>query len=197
MYLPYNTPMKIWGNIAACLFVLCFPLLLLSSNIRFEVSEIRLYEYGFDKYNITEVTGLQKSDLMKGARGLIDYFNGSEESPQVQVTEDGKEVDLFNLREVLHLRDVKSLIQLSCNIQWITLAYILVYMISGFIMMGREFLRKLMQVLVFGSVFTLGLLAFFGLWAATDFDSLFLTFHRISFSNDLWMLDSEDYLIMM
>ena len=64
--------------------------------------------------------------------------------------------------------------------------------------MGREFLRQLMQVLVLGSAFTLGLLAFFGLWAAIDFHGLFLTFYWVSFSNDLYFLDpSEDYLMMM
>jgi len=47
-------------------------------------------------------------------------------------------------------------------------------------------------------VFTLGLLAFFGLWAGIDFNGLFLTFHWVSFSNDLYFLDpSEDYLMMM
>jgi integral membrane protein (TIGR01906 family) len=36
------------------------------------------------------------------------------------------------------------------------------------------------------------------IWALIDFDGLFLLFHYISFSNNLWILDpSKDYLIMM
>ena len=45
---------------------------------------------------------------------------------------------------------------------------------------------------------TLGLLAVFGLFAIVGFDSLFLKFHQLSFSNDFWQLDPRtDYLIIM
>ena len=38
----------------------------------------------------------------------------------------------------------------------------------------------------------------FGLLAVVGFDSLFLLFHQLSFSNDFWQLDpSKDYLIIM
>jgi integral membrane protein (TIGR01906 family) len=37
-----------------------------------------------------------------------------------------------------------------------------------------------------------------GLVAVAGFDTLFLTFHRLSFSNDFWLLDPRtDYLVMM
>lgn len=185
-------------KIAACLFVLCFPLLLLGFNLRAEVSFLRLYEYGFDRYHAEEATGLERPELKKAARGLIGYFNGSRESPQVQVTADGDQFDLFNQKELDHLRDVKGLIRLFYTIQWITLVYMLGYIVVGFVRWKRSFLPRLMQLVFFGGVFTLGALAFLGIWAAIDFDGLFLTFHQTSFSNDLWQLDpSEDYLIMM
>jgi integral membrane protein (TIGR01906 family) len=182
---------------AAAFFVLCFPLLLLSTTLRFEVGSMRLYEYGFDRYHATEVTGLDKSELKKAARSLIDYFNNSKESPQIQVMEGGEETYLFSQREINHLKDVKGLIRLFYAIQWITLAYILIYITAGFVMERKVFWQRLTKVLFFGSIFTLGLFAFFGIWAAIDFNGLFLTFHQASFSNHLWQLDSEDALIMM
>ena len=35
------------------------------------------------------------------------------------------------------------------------------------------------------------------LWAAVDFDGLFVTFHRVFFSNDLWLLNPREHLLIM
>ena len=49
-----------------------------------------------------------------------------------------------------------------------------------------------------GGVLTLALLLLVGLLALTGFEGLFLAFHRISFSNDLWQLNQNtDFLLMM
>lgn len=195
--------MKNWEIVAAALFVLCFPLLLLSTNLRFEVGSMRLYEYGFNKYhaseNMKEMQGveIQDSELKMAARGLIDYFNNSRKSPQIQVMQDGEESDLFSSQEVDHLKDVKRLIRLFYTIQWFTLAYVVVYIIAGFIMRRRAFLKQLTKVLLLGGLFTWGLFAFLGIWAAIDFNSLFHTLHVVSFSNDLYFLDPTDSLIIM
>ena len=51
---------------------------------------------------------------------------------------------------------------------------------------------------IWGGGVTVGLIVLFGLFALTEFDSLFTTFHRISFANDLWQLDPRrDYLLML
>ena len=34
------------------------------------------------------------------------------------------------------------------------------------------------------------------LWAAVSFDGLFLTFHRVAFRNDLWLLDPRTDLLI-
>jgi integral membrane protein (TIGR01906 family) len=45
---------------------------------------------------------------------------------------------------------------------------------------------------------TIGLVLAVGLLSLVGFDQLFLAFHLVSFSNDLWQLDpSRDYLIAM
>ncbi|MDY6911808.1 MAG: DUF1461 domain-containing protein, partial [Chloroflexota bacterium] len=95
--------MKALRIIAASLFVICFPLLLLTSNLRVEVGAIQLYEYGFEKYDISERTGLDNAELAKAAEGLIEYFNTSKESARMQVVKDGEEIELFSQREIDHL----------------------------------------------------------------------------------------------
>jgi len=157
-----------------------------------------LYDYGFDEYNISETTGISNDQLKKAAKDLRHYFNSGEESAQIQVIKDGRPFDLFNQRELLHLKDVKEIIKLFYLVQWITLAYIIIFIASGFVIQKRAFIIRISKGLLLGAVSTLALFAFMGIWALIDFDSIFLAFHHVSFSNDLWILDpSRDYLIMM
>ena len=183
---------------ARWLFILCLPALLLTASIGIAVNSQWLYEYGFDKYNISQVTGLADSELEKAAGGLIDYFNSGEEFIDTTVIKDGQPFTLFNQKEGAHLKDVKGLIQLD---YWVLLGagiYAVVYAAVSLSWLTRECRRKLAVSIINGSGLTLGLMLLLGLMALLDFDRFFLQFHLISFTNDLWQLDpTKDYLIML
>ena len=102
--------MKILGIAAKWLFILCLPILLLSTSLGWAVNSLRLYQYGFDKYNVGQTTGLVEPELEKVAKGIISYFNSDEEYIDLTVVKDGKPFVLFHQREVAHLKDVKWLI---------------------------------------------------------------------------------------
>ncbi|MFC1956477.1 TIGR01906 family membrane protein, partial [Chloroflexota bacterium] len=183
------------GITAQVILILCLPVLLLTTSILWAVNSSWLYEYGFDKYNISQNTGLAQSELEKAATGLIRYFNSGEEIISLAVTKDGKSFELFNEREVAHLRDVKGLIRLNHQVLLGTLIYVLGYAaIASF----RRKYRRLAQGLVGGSGLTLGLILVLGVAMAFNFEQLFWQFHIISFTNELWLLDpTRDYLIML
>ena len=108
---------KLILTIAYC-FIICFlPLLIITSDIHWGVTEVKLYEYGVDKYQISQVTGIDKSELMKVYQHLIEYYNSKVDSAQVMVVSEGKEIAIFNERELFHLQDVKALIQLDYFVQ--------------------------------------------------------------------------------
>ena len=187
--------MKIPGTTAKWLFILCLPLLLLSASIGGAVNSLSLYKYGFEKYSVGQTTGLAEVELEKAATGLIDYFNSDEEYINVTVIKDGKTFPLFNQREAVHLRDVKGLFRLDYWILLGTLIYALAY--AGVNLWRKEW-RRLAWGLVGGSGLTLVLILALGLGALFNFDQLFLQFHLLSFTNELWLLDpSKDYLIML
>jgi integral membrane protein (TIGR01906 family) len=165
--------------------------------VRIGGQEIRMYEYGFDKYDITRRTGLESEELTKAAQGLIRYFNSNEEPIQVRVVKSGEEFELFNQREVIHLRDVKNLIQTGYKLLWISLAYVLIYILC-FIKFKRQQWRDLAHSVMLGCGISLGLIAVFGIAAFFNFDQVFLQFHLFSFDNSFWKLDPRtDYLIAM
>jgi len=188
--------MKIIKVFTQWFFILCVPVLLLSASLGIAANCPWLYKYGFDKYEVGRATGLSDAELEKVISGIIGYFNSGERDIYIVVEKDGAPFVLFNEREVSHMRDVKGLFRLDYYLCLGTLVYALAFVgVNIFIWKDR---RGLARGLFGGGVLTLGLMAALGLGALFDFESLFIHFHLISFSNYLWMLDpSRDYLIRL
>jgi integral membrane protein (TIGR01906 family) len=180
--------MKALPKINTILFIICIPVLLITTNVRFAVNDIRLYEYGFNKYEVTETTGLSNEELIQTARRLIDYFNSDEEYTDIEV---------FKEREVEHLKDVKGLIQLVYRLQIGTLVFTLVYIAFNFLLLKRALWREIARRLVWGGLAAIGLIVILGFLALVGFDDLFLWFHLVSFRNDLWQLSPDAMLLLM
>ncbi len=189
--------MKIIQTIAYYLFICCLPLLIITSDIHWGVTEIKLYEYGVDKYQVSQVTGIEKPDLMKVHQHLIDYYNSKVDSAQVMVVREGEEIAIFNERELVHLKDVKALIQFDYLIQMLALVFIIICIAVLLLRSGYGW-RKLIKAVFWGSVATVGIMVILTLGAVFGFDQLFLLFHLVSFSNEYWILDpAKDFLIML
>lgn len=190
--------MKKLAIIPHIVLVLVLPLLLITSNLHWEINASSLYEYGFDKFNISQRTGLDRGELSKAAQGLIQYLNSNQEPIHVEVMRNGQPFDLFNQREKVHLADVKALVQLDYRVQYGLLAYVVAYLIVGWLWVGRRFAKYLARAVLWGSAVTLAVMLLIGVSMLLGFDNFFLAFHLVSFSNQFWILDpSKDYLIMM
>lgn len=170
--------------------------MLITASVTMAANSAWLYHYGFEEYGVAETTGLEQLELEKAAAGLIDYFNSGDEYISLTLLKDGQPFELFNEREVGHLKDVKGLFQLVYWLLLGTLVYGLAYFgVSFFWWRDR---RRLGWGLVFGCGLTLVLMAALGVGTLFDFEGLFLQFHLLSFANDLWMLNpATDYLIML
>lgn len=177
------------------MFILVLPALLITASLAIGTNSLWLYQYGFEKYQVSRPTGLAESELDKAAAGLISYFNSDEEYISLTVIKDGQPFTLFNQREVIHLKDLKGLIWLDYRVLAATLIYVLVF--TGVSLWKRE-KRRLAGAVLGGSSLTLVLMAVLGIGTLLDFDQLFLQFHLISFANQFWLLDpTKDYLIML
>ncbi len=180
------------------LFIAATPLLLLAAGVAWAVNDAGLYDRGFEKYDISRRTGITDADLRRVGADLRHYFNSATEPLAVSAPVFGVERELFNAREVAHMRDVKRLIRGTYAVAILTGAYMLAVILVGFARARRAYVYPLARRLLYGGLLTLALVAAVGLFALVGFDSLFLLFHRISFTNDLWQLDPRtDYLLIM
>lgn len=189
--------MRVAQNLIWWLFIFCLPVFLITSTIAWQINMMKLYEYGFDRYSIPQATGISKPELMKVAQHLVSYFNLKESTAQVRVIKEGEEFNLFNERELIHLKDVRDLVQLGYRVQAGCLAVVVACMLM-LLLWFRARWRVLVRGLFIGGLITSGLIVIFGLWALFGFEQLFILFHLASFRNEYWILDpATDYLIRL
>jgi integral membrane protein (TIGR01906 family) len=175
--------LRIISLVATALFIVCIPLFLLASNVRWVANDLSYYQDGFEKYDVSRDTGFSDEELTDISIGLINYFNSG--AP-------GDTMDIFSDEEIIHLNDVMGLIQLDYMIQWITLTYIFVYVAAVFTYKQRRFLPLLNIGVAAGAAVGIVGVALIGLAAFVDFDRLFIAFHHVFFTNDFWI--SSGYL---
>jgi integral membrane protein (TIGR01906 family) len=184
------------GLVLWALFIIAVPLFLITGSVTWAFNSPGLYNDGFEKYSISPISGITDADLRQVGADLRHYFNSGDEPLQVRTRIFGQEQDLFNDREVAHMRDVKRLVWGVYILALVSAVYLAAMVVAGFVMQRGRFAAHLARRALWGGGLTLVLLVVFGLVALTGFDSLFLKFHQLSFANDFWQLNPRtDYLV--
>ena len=184
--------------IPTALFVVAVPLFLVTASVTWAFNNPGMYNRGFEKYGVSRVTGITGEDLDQVSADIRGYFNSRQEPLSVRTRVFGAERELFNQREVSHMRDVKRLVWGVYVIAAVTALYLLAAMGLGVVRHRRRSAEALARPFFWGGGLTLGLILAVGLFALVGFDTLFLMFHQLSFANDLWQLDPRtDYLVIL
>lgn len=127
-------------------------------------------------------------------RMLTAYLAGNEDTfSYVFPGEGGTLYEAFNSKEQAHMADCRALFLLCRQINLICSA-------AGLLTAGLLLLRRRLddRSLCRGFLLSIAPLVLLALWALIDFNSLFILFHRIAFTNDLWLLDpATDLLIRL
>ena len=184
------------GWVPWALFIVAVPLFLITASVTWAFNSPGLYNDGFEKYSISRISGITDSDLRQVGADIRGYINSGDEPLNVQTEILGEERALFNDREVAHMKDVKRLVWGVYILALASAVYLAALTVIGFVMQRGRFIEPLAKRAMYGGGLTLGLLVIFGIAAMSDFDSLFIKFHQLSFANDFWQLDPRtDYLV--
>ena len=141
-----------------------------------------------------EVTGLPEAECGGAGRMTAGYLTGREPVFQYVFSDaEGREYTCFQPHEADHMADCRNLIGLAGTLRWITGGLALLLAAAGVLLRKRKAFS--------GGMFTgLGAaaLVFSGIaaWALADFDGLFVTFHRVAFTNEGWLLDPRTDLLI-
>lgn len=180
------------------LFVVVWPILLMSTAVTWIANQPGFYNAGFERHGVAAATGIRQSELDLVARKFVEYFNSSQEYVDIKIVRQGQEVDLFNKREVEHMKDVKGLVRFGYAVQWVSLLYATIFTSAGLFWWKGKRRRAVYKLVLGGCLATLFVMAGIAAMVLFNFEGFFLGFHLLSFSNDFWQLDpARDYLIRL
>jgi integral membrane protein (TIGR01906 family) len=184
--------------IATAIFVIALPLLLVTSGVRWVALSESFYQREFAKYRIGQTTGFSDAELGSVAQAFHDYFQSEPGPMEVTIQRPDGPTALFNEREIAHMTDVQALMHRIFGIWTIAIAALL---ISGLVIVLADpptGAPALARAAAIGSGLAVLLVGALGAASLFDFSELFLRFHLLSFSNDLWLLDPRrDRLIQL
>ena len=179
------------SRIPAALFVIAVPLFLVTAAVTWAFNNPGVYRAGFEKYHVSNITGITDADLLQVSADIRRYFNSRQEPLEVRTRVFGVESELFNPREIIHMADVKKLVQGVYVVAALSAFYLLAAVALVVVRQRRRSAEVLAWRFLWGGGLTLALILAVGLFALVGFETLFLKFHQLSFANDFWQLDSR------
>tara|TARA_B100001093_G_C26568153_1_gene901698 strand:+ start:217 stop:888 length:672 start_codon:yes stop_codon:yes gene_type:complete len=182
LYMSLNISLKyILLILSSFLFIFISISGILFSLLKFEF----IYQYNLSIYPIEERTSLP-IDLIENTNIQIkEYFFSQEEFLNVE---------LFNDKEILHMKDVKEIIN---NLFLFGKISSLILVLIAFLIIYK-FKVHLYSIFKYSSIIFIIIIFLFSLLSLISFNQIFILFHEIAFRNDLWLLNiNEDYLLMM
>lgn len=198
---PDNTIKSVFRTVVGTVIALALPLLLIGANLDMLTNSGWLYSYNWWRNGIPETTGIERPELNRAATQIKAYFATaqSEELLDVRVKAGQREQSLYNDREVLHMRDVKTLVRGFWSAAEWSGAAMVIMVVAGLFVVGRRRFWDLFATAVrWSAVGSLAAVAVLAVAALINFGALFNLFHVLSFANDLWQLSSyTDYLLIM
>jgi integral membrane protein (TIGR01906 family) len=187
--------LKITGLILRIIFILCLPVLLVSISLAWGFNSAWIFDYGFEKYHVSQTTGLPATELDKIGNSWVSYINSDEENWHITLTQNSKRFELFSQEEQVHFSDVKQLIWLDYRILIITLVMVLGYIFASMFWRRGRYWKQLARSVIWGSGLTLFLIIVLGIASFLNFDQLFLQLHYLVFTNQLW--SASGYMLLL
>lgn len=188
-----STSFKIFSSILWVPVTLCISLEIITFSDW-------VYEYNWTRNQISQNTGLKIDQLNEVSDQIKGYFKDDQEKLEILLQQPGRQVfSLFNQKEIDHMIDVKNLIQATLLFERIGLVLLLVFFIFFLFREGSKIFYENFKRIILGSFLIWSILLFLIIFGMiVDFNYTFTLFHKIMFTNDLWILDpNNDFLIMI
>ncbi|MCI0901287.1 MAG: DUF1461 domain-containing protein, partial [Chloroflexi bacterium] len=167
------------GWVPWAIFIIAVPLFLITASVTWAFNSPGLYNDGFEKYSISRISGITDADLRQVGADIRGYINSGDEPLHVHTRILGTEQELFNDREIAHMKDVKRLVWGVYILALASAVYLAVMTSIGFARHRGRFVEPLAKRAAYGGGLTLALLAVFGILAVVDFESIFIKFHQL------------------
>ena len=177
---------KVLGTLAA----VCWLVFGITGAVRWTAGDGGLLAAEMLQAAPPETSGLPEGEYPGVGTMTAEYLTGKREA--FQYTVQGAEV--FQEHEAAHMADCRDLIRLDTIVCILCGTAALLLTACG--LWRRDGRRDFLRGAVYGMLGTAGVVMIFGLWAAVNFNGLFVTFHKVAFRNDGWLLNPKTDLLI-
>lgn len=188
--------MKLFHSILGSLAAFCLIVILLITSVEAVAYWTPgYYEKEYEKYQITEAVHMEMDDLLEVTEEMMAYLKGDREDLHIMTTVDGVSREFFNEREIAHMEDVRNLFLGGIMLRRICLTVALLC-IGGLFLMKARLKQVLPKCICVSTGIFFALVCGLAVLISTDFTKYFVIFHKIFFTNDLWLLDPATDLLI-
>jgi len=185
-------------KIVAFFFGLITVFALVVASVIFVASNKELYKEIQVKLQIADYAGCSQETLDYATSELINYMNDKRDDLDIEGVVYNMNTKIFNEKEIAHMVDVKKLYLTGKNVIYISLILMMLLFIFEITTNREAFNYKFFSSAIITMVLVLVGFIFIGAYAALDFNGFWMSFHKVFFTNDLYLLDpNTDFLIRM
>lgn len=139
-----------------------------------------LYKEYLDELPIVEnYFGISPEDSSRVLSRMMYYSIGRADDLDVTITENGREVQFFNEKELSHMRDVRKLAMTILISGAASLAFGLIVLLIIIIKKDRDTLRTMANACLVAFIIALVIVIGLAVWIIIDFDSFWTMFHVV------------------
>ena len=142
-----------------------------------------------ERYAPPEDTRLPAEEYAPVVSMITAYLQGDDIPFQHVFTADGTQYAAFNQKEQHHMADVQDLFRLCHGGGWVCAALVIALAIT----LRKDFPWRAVSRTLIAILATVTVLI---ILACVDFNNLFVLFHRIAFTNNLWLLNPQTDLLI-
>lgn len=179
------------GLLSAALALAVSLILLAASVYLLGTNDALMYRL-MERHAPPQATGLPAAEYPGVVQMITGYLRGETAQFQYTYALGSAECRAFNEKEQRHMADVQGLFHLARRVLVFGGMALLPLLGLSLWRGGRSLLRGIRN----GLTVVLALVGIVAIWAAADFDSLFILFHQMAFTNDLWWLDPRTDLLI-
>ena len=181
--------MRVVWALLSVVFVLAIGVALVPTSVNALLYDADYYALGQSRYAVGRTTEYSLDALRPVNRAIVDFFRSPSVSLPGALGGAGAQPDVFNEREVGHMEDVRDIVWLVGQIEVIALVAAVAIAAGRFAAFRVAAVRWVANRALVAAGATLAVVGAMGALTLVDFGELFLTFHLLSFDNDLWQLD--------
>ena len=178
--------------------IFCLVIVLLLTSVRIIAFSKQYYLKQYEKYDVAGTIGTTDEELAVITENMLDYLKGDRENLDMTADIEMKDgiAEVFTDVEKQHMVDVQWMFRAGFIVRDIALLGFAVFMILAFFLRRQGFVVRCGRTSLITIIVSLALLVAGGYYLLTHFTELFIRFHEVSFSNDLWLLDPSIHVLI-